>query len=169
VIARRLALAVALVFGLIGTQAPEFAQQYRQRIGGALDELHRMIAQFDEDAKRENLTPGQAIVRLEQNPDPLAQGRGRHMEEAIARADRLQAQLDAMESAGALRRLYVLARNFDVPVAKRTLDSYEPAAPLTLEALAAGGFAAFWGWAATHICVWPLRGQRRPAAGHRAA
>ena len=36
---RRLALAIGLVFAIIAAQAPEFAQQYRQRLGGALDEL----------------------------------------------------------------------------------------------------------------------------------
>jgi hypothetical protein len=30
-LARRLALAIAVLAGLIGSQAPEFAQQYRQR------------------------------------------------------------------------------------------------------------------------------------------
>jgi hypothetical protein len=159
---RRLAVAMALLFGLVGAQAPEFAQQYRQRVGGALDELERVIALFDAEAKREDLTPAQAITRLEQNSDPLARDRGRDMDETIARAGRLQAQFEAMATAGPIRRLYVLARNFDAPVARRTLDSYEPAAPLTFEALTAGGLAAFWGWAATHIFAWPLR--RRPKA-----
>ena len=44
---RRLALAIALIAGLIGSQAPEFAQQYRQRLGGALDELKHALAEFE--------------------------------------------------------------------------------------------------------------------------
>jgi hypothetical protein len=44
VFVRRLALAIALIAGLLGSQGPEFAQQYRQRIGGALDELKRIVA-----------------------------------------------------------------------------------------------------------------------------
>ena len=159
-LARRLALAMALLFGLVGAQAPEFAQQYRQRIGGALDELDRSIALFDAEAKQEDLTPAQAVSRLEQNSDPLVQERGRDIDETIARANRLRGQLDAMANAGPFRRLYALARDFDASIAKRTLDLYEPAAPLTFEALTAGGLAAFWGWAATHICAWPFR--RRP-------
>ena len=162
-IARRLALAIAFMFGLVGTQAPEFAQQYRQRLGGALAELHRMIARFDEEATQEKLTPAQAVARLERNPDRLAQERGVDMRETIERADRLQAQVDAMTSAGPLLRLYALARNFDAPIAKQTLDAYEPATPLTFEALTAGVFAAFWGWVATHICAWPFRRLRKPA------
>ena len=166
---RRLALAIALIAGLIGSQGPEFAQQYRQRLGGALDELKAVVAEFDDEAAQENLTPPEAVGRLETNPDPLARQRGEDIAETIARANRLQEQLNAMTSAGPLTRIYVLAKDFDPQIARRTLDDYEPAAPLTLEALSAAGIAAIWGWAATHICAWPilrLRGTRKAAAGN---
>jgi hypothetical protein len=55
----RLALAIALLAGLIGTQGPEFAQQYRQRPGGAVEELDRIVAEFDAEVQRESLTPGE--------------------------------------------------------------------------------------------------------------
>ena len=54
--ARRLALAIAVLAELIGSQGPEFTQQYRQRLGGALEELNRIVAEFDAEAGRENLT-----------------------------------------------------------------------------------------------------------------
>jgi Protein of unknown function (DUF2937) len=165
---RRLALAIAVLFGLIGAQGPEFAQQYRQRIGGALDELKAIIGTFDAEASHEGLAPAAAIARLEQNPDPLARERGRAMDEAVIRAGRLERQLEAMSEAGPIRRLAVFVTNFDPPLAKQTLQNYEPAAPLTFEALAAGGLAAVWGWAATHICCWPFR-RRRSAAVRGAA
>jgi len=82
-IARRLALVIALIAGLIGSQGPEFAQQYRQRIGGALDELERIVAAFDIEAAHEELTPPQAIGRLEQDQDPLARERGHDMAETL--------------------------------------------------------------------------------------
>ncbi len=49
-LARRLALAIALVAAFVGSQGPEFAQQYRQRLGGALDEVRRSVVQFDAEA-----------------------------------------------------------------------------------------------------------------------
>ena len=160
---RRLALAIALIAGLLGSQGPEFAQQYRQRIGGALDELKRNVADFDQEAAREQLTPDQAINRLEQNSDPVARERGRDIAQTIARTDRLQEQLDAMQSSSPLNRLYVTAKDFDPEIAQRTLDNYEPAAPLSLEALTAAGLAAIWGWAATHLFAWPIRRLRGAA------
>lgn len=166
--ARRLALAIAVLAGLIGSQGPEFAQQYRERLGGALDELRRIIAEFDAEAQRERLTPPEAIRRLEQNGDPLARERGRDMAETMARADRLQDQLEAMQSAGPVRRLYVFAKDFDPEIAERTLENYEPATPLSLEAVAAGVLAAFWGWAATHLVALPFRLPSSRARSHAA-
>ena len=64
-LARRIALAIALIAGLMGTQAPEFAQQYRQRIGGALDELKRIVAEFEAETARQHLTPAQGVSQLE--------------------------------------------------------------------------------------------------------
>ncbi len=89
-LARRLALAIALIAGLIGSQGPEFAQQYRQRIGGALDELERIVAAFDAEAAGERLTPSEAVRRLETNGDPLARRRGEDIARTIDRARRLQ-------------------------------------------------------------------------------
>jgi hypothetical protein len=165
--ARTLALAIALLAGVIGSQGPEFVQQYRERLGGAVDELKRIIAEFDAEAQREGLTPPDAMARLEHNDDPLARERGRDVAETIARTDRLQEQLQAMQSAGPVRRLYVFAKDFDPKIAERTLENYEPAAPLSLEAVAAAVLAAFCGWAATHLVALPFR-RRRAGAGNEA-
>jgi Protein of unknown function (DUF2937) len=160
-LARRLALAIALLAGLIGSQGPEFAQQYRQRLGGALEELNRIVSEFDAEVQRQNLTPAEGLKRLEGNSDPLARERGEDMSEAIARADRLVAQLQAMNSAGPLARLYVVATRFDPEIAHSALDNYEPAVPLSLGALTAGGLAALWGWAATRLIAWPFSRRAR--------
>ena len=163
-LARRIALAVALIAGLLGSQGPEFAQQYRQRIGGALDELRLIVTQFDDETAKENLTRSEGLRRLQTNSDPLARQRGEDMTAIIARADRLQQQLSAMSSAGPLLRLYVMAKDFDPQIAWRTLDNFEPATPLTLEALTAAGTAALCAWAAARLCAWPFRRQRYAGA-----
>ena len=61
-------------------------------------------------------------------------------------------------------RLYVVATNFDPQIAQRTLDTYEPAEPLSVGALTAGGLAALWGWAATRLIAWPLSRRSRLGA-----
>jgi Protein of unknown function (DUF2937) len=159
---RRLAVAIALIAGVIGSQGPEFAQQYRQRMGGAVDELERIVAQFGAAAAGQGLTQAQAAGRLEQNAEPLAQEQGKDMVQTIARANRFEKELEEMRSAGPLRRIYVMAKDFDPEIARHTLDNYEPAAPLSLEAVIAAGLAAILAWGATHLVAWPLRRARRP-------
>ena len=160
-LARRLALAIAVLAGLIGSQAPEFAQQYRRRLGGALEELNRIVSEFDSEVQRQNLSRAEALKRLEDNSDPLARERGEDMNKAIERAERLNQQIGAMNSAGPLMRLYVVGTNFDPKIAQSTLDNYEPAEPLSLGALTAGGLAALWGWAATRLIAWPFSRRSR--------
>src|SRR6202161_796359 len=107
-LARRLALAIAVLAGLSGSQAPEFAQQYRQRLGGALEELNRIVSEFDSEVQRQNLSRAEALKRLEDNTDPLARERGEDMNKAIERAERLNQQIGAMNSGGPLIGFYAV-------------------------------------------------------------
>jgi hypothetical protein len=160
-LARRLALAIALLAGLIGSQGPEFAQQYRQRLGGALEELNRIVSEFDAEVRRQNLTPAEGLKRLEDNSDPLARERGEEAGQAIARAARLNAQMQTLNSAGPLVRLYVVATSFDPEIARSALDNYEPAEPLSVGALTAGGLTALCGWATMRLIAWPFSRRSR--------
>jgi len=166
---RRLAAAIGLLFALVGMQGPEFTQQYRQRLGGALDELKRVVSAFDADAARQSITPVEAIARLEGNPDPLAQARGAAIENDIARRDKLQNALDAMQDAGPMQRIAAMALDFDPAIANDTLQNFEPAAPLTSESLLVGALALVIGWGGTHICAWPIRRRWREWAERRRA
>ncbi len=166
---RRLALAIGLLCGLIGAQWPEFSQQYRQRLGGALDELRRVVAAFEAEAASHALTPAEAVGRLKTNPDPLARERGADIEGDIARQARLEQELAELQGAGPLRRLIVMAGNFDSSTADQTLRDFEPAIPVTSEALIVGALALVGGWAATHLCAWPIRRRWRARRAARRA
>jgi len=154
---RRLAVAIGLLFGLIGTQWPEFSQQYRQRLGGALDELSRVVAAFDAEAASRSMTPAEGVARLKDNADPLARERGAAIESDIARRALLEQKFAQLRQAGPLRRLVVMAGGLDPETASRTLQDFEPAVPVTSEALIVGAVALIWGWGATHLCAWPIR------------
>jgi len=163
---RRLALAVGLVCGLIGAQAPEFAQQYRQRLAGAVDELTRVVAAFDAEAKTEGLTPETAMRRLDDNADPLARERGSDMAQDKARLDRLKGALAAYAEGAPVRRLFATLETFDAATARRAWSDFQPAVPTTTEAFVVGGVAWALGWLATHLTLWPAR---RRAARRRVA
>lgn len=169
---RRLALAIGLLCSLVGSQLPEFAQQYRQRLGGALDELNRMITQFDSEAAAQSLTRTKGIDRLKSNPDDLARQRGLAIEEEVDRLHRLARQLEAFQTAGPLTRLVSVIENFDPTTATKAIEDFEPAVPITFEAFVVAGFALVLGWSATHLCAWPIRRRLRARSlghGERAA
>ena len=154
---RRLAVAIGVLCALIGVQGPEFAQQYRQRLAGAIDELTRVVAQFDADAARQSLAPDQAIARLKANVDPLARERGDAAAADQTRLARLQDAQAALKDPGPVRRLWAFVVDFDPEIASRTFADYEPAAPTTVEAFVVGALAGLWGWGSTHLCAWPIR------------
>ncbi len=157
---RRFAAAIGLVVAALTSQAPEFTQQYRQRLGGALDELQTMIARFDTEAGDQSLTREQGITRLKENTDPLAQGRGAALDDAVVRANRLSRQRDAFRTAGPLSQYAILLEDFDPGLARRTAGDYQPAAPLTLSGLMAAAVGFVLGWVGTHATALPFR--RRP-------
>jgi hypothetical protein len=161
----RLAFAIGILCALIGAQGPEFAQQYRQRLAGAVDELTRIVSTFDDEAASDSLRPDEAIARLEANSDPLARERGADIYTDIQRLDRLKASLAAFQQQPAsLERLVLLGRNYDPTTALQTWKDFEPAIPTSTEAIVVGGLAFLWGWGATHLCAWPIRrhfGRRR--------
>jgi Protein of unknown function (DUF2937) len=154
---RRLALAIGLVCALLGTQGPEFAQQYRQRLAGAVDELSRVVGIFDKDARSENLTPDEALRRLDENGDPLARERGQAMADDKVRLARLQDALAAYTDTAPVRRLIGFFEGFDAATARRAWSDYQPAVPTTFESLAVGLVGLVLGWAATHLVAWPAR------------
>ncbi|MCJ2076730.1 DUF2937 family protein [Methylobacterium sp. E-016] len=145
---RTLGLALGLLGGGLAAQGPEFAQQYAQRLGGALDELKREIATLDSDAKATGNTRDGAVDRLRTNPDTLIARRGEAARYDIERLARLSAQQQALASAmSPLGRLAAVIRDPDVPLARATYQNYEPALPTTTDGVVAGllGFLAAWG------------------------
>lgn len=166
---RRLALAFSVILGVLASQLPEYAQQYRQRLGGAIDELSRIVSQFESEAQAQGLAPAEAVQRLRDNADILARQRGQSMQEIIARHDRLAAQRRGFIEAGPLRRLAVLARDFDAGIARNAYADFEPAVPVTSEGFLAGliGFILGGGLIWMTGSLWKRRPRRSPAASPR--
>lgn len=137
--------AITLAGGLTGAMAvsqfPEFSQQYVQRLGGAVDEISRVVAAFDKDAATLDLSRAQALTQLAGGGD-LGAARAASMEATIARADRLTADLAALASADLFQRSLRIYRFSDREIAASTYAVFRPALPLTVSGLlfAATGF-----------------------------
>ena len=147
---RTLGLALALLGGALAAQAPEFAQQYAQRLGGTLDELRRVVSGFEADAAATGRSRDDAVARLRGDGDPLVARRGEAARQDIARLAALDRQRrDLAEAGGPLGRVVALMRDPDLALARATYQDYAPAIPTTADGLTAGllGFLATWaGW-----------------------
>lgn len=145
--ARIVAFGLGLAGALGASQAPEYAQQYRQRLGGAIDELRTIVTRFEADARAVGESRDGAVGRLAANPDELARRQGESMRATIARLDALEGQRRRMDEAGSFGRLVALLREPDPQIARGALEVFEPAMPVTAEgaASAAAGFAGLWG------------------------
>ena len=169
-VVRTIALFIGIVAAVCASQAPEYAQQYRQRLGGAIDELKRFLADFDADAAREGITREQGVARLRANDDLFVRERGDQTAEISAREARLETQLNDFARAGPFRRLEMFVRDYDPAIARRAYESFEPAVPVTSEGFV-GGFIGFvFGVGLTRVLAWPLtrRYARRPGEPARA-
>ena len=159
---RRFALGISLLMAALVSQLPEFTQQYRQRLGGAVDELTAMLSQFDSELAGQSLTRQQGIAHLAGNSDPIVQGRGAAIETAASRADRLTRQRESFSTAGPISQYAVLAERLDLGIGRRTIADFQPALPITTAGLVAAlvGFAL--GWVLVRLLAFPFR--RRPRA-----
>ncbi len=160
-IVRALAIVAGLAGGVATSQLPGYSQQYRQRLGGAIDELARIMAEFDADAARHGMTREQGIDRLSGNGDTFVTERGARLREDSARLARLQRQLEIFQTSGPFRRIAVMASDIDQVTAQRAWANFEPGVPVTIEgaALAGAGFLA--GYGAFSFILWPVSRRRR--------
>ncbi|MBO6757968.1 MAG: DUF2937 family protein [Roseibium sp.] len=164
----RIFVLIAMLFsGTATSQLPEFAQQYRQRLGGAIDALQEVVSDFKRDADAFGMSFEQAVDRLKDTPDPFSQQRGRTMEETHARLDRLSAQQQALETSGPFYRIGVFLSDLDPDLARATAGDYEPALPVTTEGIVSAGIGGLCGFIAARVLMGLARlGRRRhPVSG----
>lgn len=144
-------LGVGLVGLAAGSQAPEFSQQYRQRLGGAIDELAQVLVDFDADALNSGLKRDDALKQMADDATPFVRDRAQSMNRVIVRHERLTWQSERMEEAPGVMRPLILARYPDTWIVTQTWQDFEPAVPLTMPGLVWGGtgLVAFLlaGWA----------------------
>ena len=162
----RTSFALALLSGLAFSQAPEFAQQYRQRLGGAIDELQRQVDGFAADAGALGLTPEQGMARLAQSEDSLARLRGENAQRNVERLVRLREQDVAMRGGGALEMTLAILANPDLGVASGAYEDFKPALPLTSDGAVCTGTGFLGGLGFFQLIGLPFR--RRQANGERA-
>lgn len=128
-ILRALTLAGGLTGAAVTSQFPEFSQQYTQRLGGAVDALADVVADFDASAAAVGLTRDAALAQM-QGTEFLERRRA-DMTVTFRRYDRLRADLEAVGGQGPFMRAYHAARLTDGQIARAAWTAYRPAVPIT--------------------------------------
>ena len=153
---RFIILLLASLCGVSLSQFPEFAQQYRQRVGGAVDELSKVVTEFDTSAKNAGLQREEALSRYGETNDDFLKQRGGDMRAVITRYDYLTSHYAHLTNAPQFKRLWVFTKERDMELSKATLATFEPAVPVTPEGLAHGGAGLLGGWALLSLLLSPF-------------
>ena len=150
------------VLGLASaSQLPEFSQQYRQRLNGALEELRVVVTDFDSDAKNSGMSRDDALNQLLSSNGPFPKDRGKSMTQTIERFDSLEQQKISMDKVEPVSRPLFMLQSPDEKIMRGTWEIFEPAVPLNLPGLLWGGFGALILALIARIPISLTRGIRR--------
>lgn len=162
-ILRALTLAGGLAGATASSQFPEFSQQYIQRLGGAVDALSGVVADFDASAAAVGLSRDDALAQM-QGTDFLERRR-KDMTATFDRYARLRSDLDLLKSQGPFMRAYHMPNLTDPEIARAAWAEYQPAVPLNFAGAVFAAVGFVMGLAVLGIVLrilsWPFR--RRPA------
>jgi hypothetical protein len=149
---------VCVLGAVCAAQAPEFLQQYLQRLGGALGFAHEQLRAFEAAAQAAGKPWARFVADTIANPDPGLAKLGTTMADTATRVDELATAQAALLDASVWSRPWAFLRHLETGIAHDTLAAYQPAVPTTAEGLvyAAAGLAVAFGlW---HLLVrLPLR------------
>ena len=146
---RFLRLAVAVLFAAALSQFPAFSDQYVQRLGGQVDALSRVAAEFDDSARAAGLTRDEALADL--SGSAFRDAHQANMRDVFARLDRARTDLQMLRIAGPLERMALPHRLRDPETLAATWSDFRPAVPVTVAGLWAAGIGLALGWLLTAL------------------
>jgi hypothetical protein len=155
---------LGLFGGALGSQLPEFTQQYRQRLGGALGEINRIVTEFDRDATGSGLSRDQALAQYATANNEFLNAQGKSVAATLARRDKLQKQSAAIEQAPPLMRPFEVMRSPDRSIMDGAWKQFEPAIPVTAPGIVWGALSAFVAWLFGSIVILPFSRRRHVRA-----
>lgn len=147
---------VAAAFAACLSQFPAFSDQYVQRLGGQVDALTRVVAEFDSSARQAGLGRDQALADL--SGSAFREAHQTNMRQTFVRLDRARTDLQMLRLASPLERMALPHRLRDTETLTATWGDFRPAMPLTAAGLWAAGIGFGLGWL---LCLLPRLIRRR--------
>lgn len=143
---QKLILAASLATGVLGSQFPEFSQQYLQRLGGQYDALSQIARDFDASAIRAGLTRDAALAEI--TGSAFQEAHRADIANIFARLENVTADLALLRAASPLERMAFPHRFRDADTFAATWADFRPAVPVTVDgfiATAIGFLAGYLG------------------------
>ncbi|MDH3231614.1 MAG: DUF2937 family protein [Alphaproteobacteria bacterium] len=168
-IRRILIIAIGLGVGAGAAQAPEFIQQYTQRLGGWRDAYAQQLADLDQRATEAGLSREDYIAALRTSDDLNAVREGEYLALLPGYQAALEKAYKDLSGAAPWTRALVFAEHYNTELATRVWRDYKPAVPTTAEGVAYGGAGFLAGWLAVALAGLPYRiwRERRDLAARR--
>ncbi len=149
----RLVLVVAAVSGGL---LPGFIEQYRQRLGGRLDQARLDLAAWQKIADQLFHGDLNALIRYHAaSPDPAFHAEARVIQQLVATVQQLQQAVAALHGS-LLQQAWYLTLHLDASLASATLADWTPTFSLSLEGLAFAILFALSVWLLFHGLWWTL-------------
>jgi Protein of unknown function (DUF2937) len=112
---------------------PSFIAQYRQRLGGRLDQVIRDLAPFQEIANRNHGGDLRKLIEYHlKSTDPTFHDEGSAIQAMVDAVARLRAGAEALNT-DIWHQLAYLSGNGDADIARKTWDAFVPAFSLTTD------------------------------------
>ncbi len=127
---------MVLVAGTVaGGCLPGFVTQYRQRVGGRLDQVQIDLAPFQQIAERFHGGSLDALIQHHlRSTDPTFHAEGQAIQAMVDSESRLRAMFEGLQGSVAEQLIY-LARHLDRGIASATWNSWIPAFNLEMSSI----------------------------------
>lgn len=138
---------------LVGGMVPGFVAQYKQRLGGALDQVLKDLKPFQEIAKQYHNGSLETLIRHHLNSsDATFRDEGAGIAKMVETAQRLNEAMQSMQG-NLLSQVKYLARRADPDMLHATWTAFTPSFSFTLEGLMVAGAVGFGLWAVVMLLI----------------
>jgi hypothetical protein len=126
----------------MGSQIPEFMQQYTQRLGGHVDELSHLLKMVKQSAALSNKNMETYIQKFMTQGDPDFVHQGEFMSSLLSRWEQLSNSLARVMESSIWAKPYVFFTNVDGEIFTSTAKSFQSGFALTIEGVVYTAFGA---------------------------
>ncbi len=155
---------VSVLGAAITSQFPAFFQQYQQRLGGSLDQAKVAVGRVEQVAQALGMTVDNMVERFMLSRDEAYQSLGAINIQALQDLARLEKADAALAEATGADKFLQFINHLDPVVVEGAWRAFEPAVPLTTEALVYAGIGMLSGILFLAIIEFILRGGWRRMA-----